>query len=241
MREVPEGGICPILSRLIMTEHAKSVIVPEPAVQAGRASTRGLLFLAVIGGIGAFWALMQLDPLFRDAIAPWRTPAVLSVMRSVTTFGEGWVLGVLALGMAGIAYGLGRRDLARAGIVAILALIVSGVLSRVVKILVGRARPRAVADGLEHWGPSLASAFHSFPSGHATSAFTLAAVLAVVAPSWRGSFYAAAAVIAFSRVALDAHFLADVVAGGLLGWATGRLAMGIAQRRRLSHDGARAA
>ncbi|HET8759824.1 MAG TPA: phosphatase PAP2 family protein, partial [Nitrospiria bacterium] len=55
---------------------------------------------------------------------------------------------------------------------------------------------------------------------------------AVVAPRWRGPVYVAAAVIGFSRVAVDAHFLSDVVAGGLLGWATGRLAMGIAERRR---------
>lgn len=224
-----------------MAEHSESVVVSERAGQSFRSSTWVLLLVAVIGGVGALWALAWLDPLFREAIAPWRTPAFVSVMKAVTTLGEGWLLGVAVLVMAWIASRFGRRDLVRAGLVAVPALIASGLIARVVKILIGRARPDTVVDGLGHWTPSFSSAFNSFPSGHATSAFTLAAVLAAVLPSWRGALYASAAVIAFSRVAVDAHFLSDVVAGGLLGWATGRLAMGIAQRRRPLTDGARGA
>ncbi len=200
-----------------------------------------LLLIAVIGGIGAFWALARLDPSFREAVAPWRTPGVVSVMKAVTTLGEGWLLGVGALVMAWIASRFGRRDLVRAGLVAVPALIASGLIARVFKILIGRARPDTVVDGLGHWAPSFSAAFNSFPSGHATSAFTLAAVLVAVLPSWRGALYASAAVIAFSRVAVDAHFLSDVVAGGLLGWATGRLAMGLAERRRPLREEARGA
>jgi membrane-associated phospholipid phosphatase len=194
-----------------------------------------------MGGGGAFWALARLDPLFREAIAPWRTPAFVSVMKAVTTLGEGWLLGVGALVMAWIASRFGRRDLVRAGLVAVPALIVSGLIARVFKILIGRARPDTVVEGLGHWAPSFSAAFNSFPSGHAASAFTLAAVLAAVLPSWRGMVYASAAVIAFSRVAVDAHFLSDAVAGGLLGWATGRLAMAIAERRRPLREEARGA
>jgi membrane-associated phospholipid phosphatase len=176
--------------------------------------------------------LSRLDPLFREAIAPWRTPGFVSVMKGITTLGEGWLLGVAALVMAGIASRFGRRDLVRAGLVAVPALIASGLIARVFKILIGRPRPSTITDGLAQWAPSFSAAFNSFPSGHAASAFTFAAVLAAVLPSWRGALYASAAVIALSRVGVDAHFLSDVVAGGLLGWATGRLAMGIAERRR---------
>jgi membrane-associated phospholipid phosphatase len=139
---------------------------------------------------------------------------------------------VAALVMAWGASRAGRRDLVRAGLVAVPALIASGLIARVFKIVIGRPRPSTVVESLGHWAPSFSSAFNSFPSGHAASAFTLAAVLAAVLPSWRGALYASAGVIAFSRVGVDAHFLSDVVGGGLLGWATGRLAMGIAERRR---------
>lgn len=152
-------------------------------------------------------------------------------MEWVTLFGQGWVLGVGALAMALIAYRLGRADLVRAGLVAIPALIVSGLVSRVIKIIVARPRPTAAAGALDSWWPSLDAAYNSFPSGHATSAFTLAAILALTAPSGRWLFYVVAGVIAFSRVVVDAHFVSDVVAGGLLGWATGRLAMIVADRR----------
>jgi membrane-associated phospholipid phosphatase len=224
-----------------MTEHSESVVVSERAGQPVRSSTWVLLLVAVIGGVGAFWALAWLDPLFREAIAPWRTPGFVSVMKAVTTLGEGWLLGVGALVMAWIGSRFGRRDLVRAGLVAVPALIASGLIARVVKILIARPRPTTVVEGLGHWTPSFSAAFNAFPSGHATSAFTFAAVLAAVLPSWRGTFYASAAVIAFSRVAVDAHFLSDVVAGGLLGWATGRLAMGIAERRRPLREEARGA
>ena len=114
---------------------------------------------------------------------------------------------------------------------AVPALLASGLFSRVIKIIVARPRPNAAAGALASWWPSLDAAYNSFPSGHATSAFTLAAILAVAAPSGRWAFYVVAGVIAFSRVAVDAHFVSDVVAGGLLGWATGRLALIVADRR----------
>lgn len=196
-----------------------------------RSSAIPVLVLAVPVSAGVFWALMSLDPLFRGAIAGWRTPGVRAAMEWVTLFGQGWVLGAIGLAVALIAHRLGRHELVRAGLVAVPALMVSGLLARVVKILVGRPRPGVVDQGLAHWGPSLAAGYNSFPSGHATAAFTLAAVLATAAPSWRPALYGLAALIAFSRVAVDAHFVSDVVAGGLLGWAAGRVASRVAAPR----------
>jgi membrane-associated phospholipid phosphatase len=197
-----------------------------------RSSTIPILVLAAFVSVGAFWALMQLDPLFREMIAGWRTPGFRAAMEWGTGFGQGWVLGAIGLAVALIGRRLGRLELSRAGLVAVPALIASGLLARAVKILIGRPRPGMVDQGLAHWGPSLAAGYNSFPSGHATSAFTLAAVLAAAAPSWRPALYGLAALVAFSRVAVDAHFVSDVVAGGLLGWAVGRLAMRLAARRR---------
>ena len=63
--------------------------------------------------------------------------------------------------------------------------------------------------------------WHSFPSGHAVTAFALAAVLAYLLPppyrkySW--VLVAAAALTAFSRVYLAQHFVLDIVVGSVLG------------------------
>lgn len=63
----------------------------------------------------------------------------------------------------------------------------------------------------------------SFPSGHATAAFTAASVLA---HTGRGDalWYAAAAVVASSRVYVKMHHASDVIAGAALGLAMGHLA-----------------
>lgn len=65
----------------------------------------------------------------------------------------------------------------------------------------------------------------SFPSGHTTAAFTLYSLLASMStrrkPVWGLGFAALAVLVGFSRIFLVQHFLADVVAGALLGLCIG--------------------
>ncbi len=63
----------------------------------------------------------------------------------------------------------------------------------------------------------------SFPSGHATLAFATAAALAYLSPRGKWLFVTLAGLCAWSRVVLGAHFYADVLAGGVLGYSLGRL------------------
>jgi membrane-associated phospholipid phosphatase len=63
----------------------------------------------------------------------------------------------------------------------------------------------------------------SFPSGHASNAFALAAV-AQGHYGWKAGVpgYALAGVIAVSRLQRNAHYLSDVLAGATLGYIVGR-------------------
>jgi undecaprenyl-diphosphatase len=63
----------------------------------------------------------------------------------------------------------------------------------------------------------------SFPSGHASAAFTAAGVLADDDPLWP-LYYALAVVVASSRVYVKTHHASDVVAGALLGAVLARVA-----------------
>ncbi|MCZ7528852.1 MAG: phosphatase PAP2 family protein [Acidimicrobiia bacterium] len=71
----------------------------------------------------------------------------------------------------------------------------------------------------------------SFPSGHATAAFTAATLLAQ-GRRHPGPYYALAGLVAASRVYVRLHHASDVVAGSLLGIAMGRLARRVAPLNR---------
>ena len=62
----------------------------------------------------------------------------------------------------------------------------------------------------------------SFPSGHATSGFTAAALLSDDDPLWP-AYYAVAAVVSASRVHVKIHHASDVVGGVAIGVVLGHL------------------
>lgn len=64
----------------------------------------------------------------------------------------------------------------------------------------------------------------SFPSGHASSAFTAAAILSQSDKHLRPLWYATAVVVATSRAHVRIHHASDVVGGAVTGVVLGRLA-----------------
>jgi membrane-associated phospholipid phosphatase len=143
----------------------------------------------------------------------------------------------LAVALALIAW---HRDSWRpAGLLAVSAL-VGGALYTLLKWTAGRQRPVVLIDPLKFnpfingWKGFLDEPNMAFPSGHATLAFVTAATLAICIPRWRYAFYALAAVVAAERVAENAHYVTDAIAGAGLGtfsayltyWTLARLARG---------------
>jgi undecaprenyl-diphosphatase len=96
-------------------------------------------------------------------------------------------------------------------------------LAKLGKTLVHRHRPFA-----HQIGPSERT--HSFPSGHAATAFAGATVLAAFLPRWRVPLFALAVLIGLSRLYNGVHFPTDVVAGAVLGGLVGLVVLRIARR-----------
>lgn len=99
----------------------------------------------------------------------------------------------------------------------------AGVCALAIKTAVGRARPSETPGDADEFFPF--SSHESFPSGHATLAFALAAALDRETESrwvpWVA--YPAAALVAWSRVHDDDHWTSDVIAGAALGaWTAGK-------------------
>lgn len=105
----------------------------------------------------------------------------------------------------------------------LLAVVVSEPVSYGLRETVGRDRPpvRFVEPEPLITTPNS----HSLPSGHSTTAFAAATVLAATFPRFRIAFYALAAGIAWSRVVVGVHYPLDVLAGAALGVAVGVLVL----------------
>ena len=97
----------------------------------------------------------------------------------------------------------------------------SALVNGVIKSFFRRRRPPV--EGFVHRLPLRRPRTSSFPSGHATAAFSAAALLSeddVLSPL----YYCVAAVVASSRVYVKVHHASDVVAGAALGAVMGRAA-----------------
>ncbi len=141
-----------------------------------------------------------------------------------------WVKGPLLVAVGWCADLGNRRILPLVAGAATLSFALASGANAVLKPLVGRSRPPE-ALGLEAVGSVPTSA--SFPSGHAMSAFAVAAAIALLAPRLRWAVLAVAGVIAVSRAYLGVHFWLDVLAGAGFGMAIGAL-IAVAVRRSLA-------
>lgn len=101
-----------------------------------------------------------------------------------------------------------------------LALMIATFAYTSLKQIIKRPRPLAANPTRLHQLQSVATDYpsdYSFPSGHATIAFTAAGILSVFDKKRKKYFYLIAVLIAFSRVYLGFHYVSDVIMGTVLG------------------------
>lgn len=130
-------------------------------------------------------------------------------------------LRALALGAA--AVGLWRRDpaLTRAGLRMFAAHTLATWTKSLVKNRVDRTRPDHALETEYRMegGDSDEHELSSFPSGHTAGALAVTQALARDYPGSRAAGLAATAAIAAIQIPRCKHFVSDIVAGALIGWA----------------------
>ena len=95
-------------------------------------------------------------------------------------------------------------------------IILSGVVTQILKHLIGRPRPKMLLldhDSLDLNLFTFNSSFHSFPSGHTSTIFSIVFVFYFLFPGIKKYIISAGIFIALTRLIIGAHYLSDVIAG----------------------------
>lgn len=109
----------------------------------------------------------------------------------------------------------GNKAIRTMGVEAIIALGFSQTIVQMLKRGFGRERPYKMLKNLNTFKIELKD--YSFPSGHTTASFCLAATLALNIPKFAIVFYLMASLIGLSRIYLAVHYPTDVLVGIVIG------------------------
>ena len=95
-------------------------------------------------------------------------------------------------------------------------ILLSGLITQVIKHFVGRPRPKMLSSGYESFDLNIFtfnSSFHSFPSGHTSTIFSIVFAFYFLFPGIKKYLLVGGVFIALTRFIINAHYLSDVVAG----------------------------
>ena len=164
----------------------------------------------MMAAIGAFDA-----KIFHIINGSWSNPLFDFLMPLVSELGSSEILFIISLAI----FALRRKaDGGRLAVLLFAGLTVTFYIVYFLKSASLRPRPHLVfpqANILE------AARGSSFPSGHTAQAFMAATVFSSAFRRMRIPFFAAAAMVGYSRIYLGAHFLTDVVCGAVIGLCAG--------------------
>ncbi len=153
-----------------------------------------------------------------------RTKTSNDIGKNVTVVGSGYLTVAIVGGLYGYGYFSDDGKAVETALLSVESFALTGVFVQVIKRTAGRHRPYT-GDPYNTWGgPSLSSSNDSFPSGHSSSAFAVASVIAseydnyVVPPL----AYTIAAITGYDRMQHNAHWASDVFVGAAIGYFTGK-------------------
>lgn len=121
-----------------------------------------------------------------------------------------------------------------------LTAVAGGMAANLVKLLVGRTRPRHYAGFPDSWqetfqgwlpGLSQGTGGQSFPSAHTATAVALAVMLTAAYPRGRWWFAILAILVGLHRVQSGAHYPSDVLVGAAVGWLVGHGGLSLLRRQ----------
>lgn len=167
------------------------------------------------------YGYLRLDPIV--AIYFYKTKPLEGFFEIVTRFGESkWYMFAFGALFLVFRYFFRLKDVSNRFLYLFFSVAVSGLIVDILKFIFGRARPKLLLEnhiyGIKFFG--FDSLYFSFPSGHSATAFAIAVSVLLLNRLYGVALLCVAFLIAFSRVAITAHYLGDVVMGAYIGVVT---------------------
>lgn len=113
-------------------------------------------------------------------------------------------------------------------------LFLTGLLTQTLKMTFGRSRPFLDKGSSQFRFFQTEDKHFSFPSGHTTTAFTVATILSQRIDEWWSytAFYSLAGMAGLARIYFDRHWASDVVLGAIIGTVGGTLVVNAEKSRK---------
>lgn len=165
--------------------------------------------------------------------------SVIDIAEIVTTWGEARWYYIFLIPVLIYFWLLAKNKLwSRRILFILISLSVSGLFNMLVKWLAGRQRPILFFNnglfGFNFFG--IGYEFTSFPSGHAVTAFSLAAAVSILFPRSGILAFILAVSIGMTRIILTSHYLSDVIAGAGIGILSTMIVKYFFDRRKIELD-----
>jgi membrane-associated phospholipid phosphatase len=185
-------------------------------------------FLSILLGLLALWIDRPLAHFIYDHVSG-RMHKALDAITHYAKAGHWLAAALLALVVAAVMrhFGILENQVVQMisySIAFIVSLVLGSAILHVIKLVLGRRRPRDDMEmGLYGFMPlAFNPDYNSFPSGHALTICCVAVIFTCVWPALWALWFAVAALLAVTRALLTAHFLSDVLIGAGIGLIAAR-------------------
>ncbi len=177
-------------------------------------------FLSLSAVLGAGLLLYSVDQDIQQWAQDHRSSSSEDIFKTIGQLGNGVVL----IGLMAALYVSGEvsdnNSLRKTALLSLESCLTTGIIVSGLKSVVVRARPWTGESSHSFHPFSTRSRFASFPSGHASTAFAMATVIADQSKKAYIDIlaYSLATMAAFSRVHLDKHWASDILVGSAIGY-----------------------
>lgn len=185
---------------------------------------KGSDFLILSAFVGTGLILRLEDEDIRVHVMGHRTQGTKDFFDFITRFGEGPYLGGFLAGLFAVGQFSGNDGLRKTAWLGVESFVAASVFSTVIKLAVGRDRPGVDKGSLSFHLFTTRSSQTSMPSGHATSIWSVATVIADRTDNVfvDVACYGVAALTSLSRIYVDKHWASDVLIGSAIGYFTAK-------------------